>query len=160
MKVENDDPLLAINAGEWYAANYDKRHDISLVLNYQLTKKWDLGMNFTYQTGRAITPPEGRYTFEEYSVPIYRSRNSLRIPDYHRLDLSANYTPEKDPNKKFYSAWSIGIYNVYARRNAYSIFFEQGEETAGASTPNFNTQAVRLAIFGTIIPSVTWNFNF
>ena len=160
LKVENDDPLLAINAGEWYAANYDKRHDISFVLSYQLTKKWDLGMNFTYQTGRAITPPEGRFTFEEYSVPVYRSRNSLRIPDYHRLDLSANYTPQKDPNKKFYSAWSIGIYNVYGRRNAYSIFFEQADAPPGATAPSFNTQAVQLSIFGTIIPSVTWNFNF
>ena len=160
LKVENSDPRLAINAGEWYAANYDKRHDISFVLNYQLTKKWDLGMNFTYQTGRAITPPEGKYVFEDFSVPIYRSRNSLRIPDYHRLDLSANYTPEKKPNKKFYSSWSIGLYNVYARRNAYSIYFEQESTPAGANSPSFNTRAMQLAIFGTIIPSVTWNFNF
>jgi hypothetical protein len=160
LKVENDDPLLAINAGEWYPANYDKRHDISLVLNYQLTQKWDLGMNFTYQSGRPITPPEGRFNFEDYSVPVYRSRNSLRIPDYHRLDLSANYTPEKDPNKKFYSSWSLGFYNVYARRNAYSIFFQQAEQAEGATTASFDTEAVQLAIFGTIIPSVTWNFNF
>ncbi len=160
LKVENDDPRLAINAGEWYAANYDKRHDISFVLNYQLTEKWDLGMNFTYQTGRAITPPEGRYVFEDYSVPIYRSRNSLRIPDYHRLDLSANYTPKKEPNKKFYSSWSIGLYNVYARRNAYSVYFEQAPTPDGAMAPSFNTRAMQLAIFGTIIPSVTWNFNF
>jgi hypothetical protein len=160
LKVENNDPLLAINAGEWYPANYDKRHDISLVLNYQLTKKWDLGMNFTYQSGRPITPPEGRFNFEDYSVPVYRSRNSLRIPDYHRLDLSANYTPEKDPNKKFYSSWSLGFYNVYARRNAYSIFFQQAEQAEGATTASFDTEAVQLAIFGTIIPSVTWNFNF
>jgi hypothetical protein len=160
LRVENDDPLLAINAGDWYPANYDKRHDISLVLNYQLTKKWDLGMNFTYQSGRPITPPEGRFNFEDYSVPVYRSRNSLRIPDYHRLDLSANYTPEKDPNKKFYSSWSLGFYNVYARRNAYSIFFQQTPQAEGATTSSFDTQAVQLAIFGTIIPSVTWNFNF
>jgi hypothetical protein len=160
LRVENDDPLLAINAGDWYPANYDKRHDISLVLNYQLTKKWDLGMNFTYQSGRPITPPEGRFNFEDYSVPVYRSRNSLRIPDYHRLDLSANYTLEKDPNKKFYSSWSLGFYNVYARRNAYSIFFQQTPQAEGATTSSFDTQAVQLAIFGTIIPSVTWNFNF
>lgn len=160
LKVENNDPLLAINAGEWYPANYDKRHDISLVLNYQLTKKWDLGMNFTYQSGRPITPPEGRFSFEDFTVPVYRSRNSLRIPDYHRLDLSANYTPPKDPNKKFYSSWSIGLYNVYARRNAYSIFFQQEPQAEGATTLSFDTQAVQLAIFGTIIPSVTWNFNF
>ena len=160
LKVEGVNPMQAINAGEWYPANYDKRHDISVVLNYQLTKKWDIGLNFTYQTGRPITPPEGKFQIEDYVVPIYRDRNSYRIPDYHRLDLSANYTPPKVEGKKFYSSWSIGIYNVYARRNAYSIYFEQQDNASGATTTNLNTQAVQLSIFGTIIPSVTWNFNF
>jgi hypothetical protein len=160
LKVEGATPDLAINAGEWYAANYDKRHDISLVLNYKLSSKWDIGMNFTYQTGRPITPPEGKFQVEDWVVPIYRDRNSYRIPDYHRLDLSANYTPPKVEGKKFYSSWSIGIYNVYARRNAYSIYFEQQDNLNGAQTTNLNTQAVQLSIFGTIIPSVTWNFNF
>lgn len=160
LKVDGVSPSQAINAGEWYPANYDKRHDISLVMNYQLTKKWDIGMNFTYQTGRPITPPEGKFQIEDFVVPIYRNRNSYRIPDYHRLDLSANYTPPKVEGKKFYSSWSIGIYNVYARRNAYSIYFEQEDNPSGATTTNLNTQAVQLSIFGSIIPSVTWNFNF
>lgn len=160
LKVDGINPSLAINAGEWYPANYDKRHDISVVLNYKLTSKWDIGMNFTYQTGRPITPPEGKFQIEDYVVPIYRERNSYRIPDYHRLDLSANYTPPKVEGKKFYSSWSIGIYNVYGRRNAYSIYFEQQDNPEGAISTNLNTQAVQLSIFGTIIPSVTWNFNF
>jgi len=160
LKVDQDDPSLAINAGEWYPANYDKRHDISLVLNYQLTETWDIGMNFTYQSGRPITPPEGKFQFEDYVVPIYRNRNSFRIPDYHRLDLSANYTPKKKEDQKFYSSWSISLYNVYARRNAYSIYFEQVPNSNGATTTNLSTQAQQLSIFGTIIPSVTWNFNF
>ncbi len=159
LKIDGD-PSLAINAGNWYPANYDKRHDITFVLNYQLTKKWDLGMNFTYQSGRPITPPEGKFQFEDFIVPIYQNRNSYRIPDYHRLDLSANYTPEKKEGQKFYSSWSFSLYNVYARRNAYSIFFEQAENANGATVQNLNTQAQQLSIFGTIIPSVTWNFNF
>lgn len=160
LKVESTDPSLAINAGEWYAANYDKRHDISVVLSYQLSKNWDLGMNFTYQSGRPITPPEGKFQFEDFVVPIYRNRNSYRIPDYHRLDLSANYSPEKKEGKKFYSSWSFSLYNVYARRNAYSIYFEQAPNSNGSTVQNLNTQAQQLSIFGTIIPSVTWNFNF
>lgn len=158
-RVDNLDPQIAINAGAWYPANYDKLHDFSIVLNYQLTEKWDLSANFVYQTGRPVTPPEGRFQYETFSVPVYRDRNSFRIPDYHRLDISANYTPEKKPGKRFYSSWSMGLYNVYARRNAYSIYFEQQEATE-AQPANFNTQAVRLSIFGTVIPFVTWNFNF
>lgn len=160
LKVEGVSAREAINAGDWYAANYDKPHDISLVLNYQLTKKWDFGLNFTYQTGRPITPPEGRFDFEDITVPIYRERNSFRIPDYHRLDLSANYLPEKEEGKKFYSSWSFSLYNVYARRNAYSVYFEEAPLGATQNVSAINTQAVQLSIFATIIPSVTWNFNF
>lgn len=157
-KVAATDPTIAINAGEWYPANYDKRHDLSLVLSYQINSKWNLSTNFVYQTGRPVTPPEGRFQYENYTVPIYRSRNSLRIPDYHRLDLSANYTPAKKEGKKFYSSWSMGLYNVYARRNAYSLFFEQ--QDSNGQNDGFATQAVRLSIFGTVVPFVTWNFNF
>jgi len=158
-KVVGVDPQIAINAGEWYPANFDKRHDLSLVLNYRFNAKWDLSANFLYQTGRPVTPPEGRFQYETFTVPIYRNRNSYRIPDYHRLDLSANYTPARDSSKRFFSSWSFGLYNVYARRNAYSVYFEQAEATANTPS-NFNTQAVRLSIFGTLIPFVTWNFNF
>lgn len=150
---------LAINSGEWYPANYDKRHDLSVTLNYQITDKWSVGTNFLYQTGRPVTPPEGRFEYDGISVPIYRSRNSYRIPDYHRLDLSANYTPKADTSKWVNSSWSFGFYNVYARRNAYSIFFEQ-EPATPQNTNTFNTRAIRLSLFGTIVPFVTWNFQF
>jgi hypothetical protein len=158
-KVEGVDPTVAINAGEWYPANFDKRHDVSIVLNYKFNAKWDLSSSWVFQTGRPITPPEGRFIFEDFTAPIYRKRNSYRIPNYHRLDISANYSPKKDTTRYFYSSWSFGVYNAYARRNPYSIFFEQQEGTA-ANPNNFATQAVQLSIFATAIPFVTWNFNF
>ena len=158
-RVGGVDPTIAINAGEWYPANFDKRHDLSLVLNYKINPKWDVSTSWVFQTGRPITPPEGRFEYQDFTVPIYRQRNSYRIPNYHRLDVSANFTPEKDTTKRFYSSWSFGVYNAYARRNPYSIFFEQQDGTS-ATPDNFRTQAVRLSIFATIIPFVTWNFNF
>lgn len=154
-RVRANDPTVAINAGEWYPANYDKRHDLSLVLSYQLNPKWSISTNFAYQTGRPITPPEGRFQYGSFSVPIYRDRNSYRIPDYHRLDLSATYQPPRQEDDGFQSSWSFGVYNLYARRNPYSVFFEQA-----AQGGSFETQAVRLSIFATIIPFVTWNFEF
>jgi len=158
-RVGGVDPTIAINAGEWYPANFDKRHDLSIVLNYKINPKWDVSTSWVFQTGRPITPPEGRFEYQDFTVPIYRQRNSYRIPNYHRLDVSANFTPEKDTTKRFYSSWSFGVYNAYARRNPYSIFFEQQDGTS-AAPDNFRTQAVRLSIFATIIPFVTWNFNF
>jgi hypothetical protein len=73
------------------------------------------------------------------------------MPDYHRLDFSA--TLEGKPNKKLQSSWSFGIYNLYNRKNAYSIDFRDDPDDKS------KTQAVRTTLFG-IIPSVTWNFKF
>ncbi len=162
-KVEGPSRETSINQGEWYLANYDKLHDVSVVANFQISKKWDVGGAFVYQSGRPYTPPVGKYEFEEITVPIYKNRNQERIPSYHRLDLSANYTPARKADKNFYSSWSFGVYNVYARRNAYSIFFQPKANDSDApdfSTDFFNTQAVRLSIFATAIPFITWNFNF
>ncbi len=162
-KVDGETTEMQINNGDWYLSNYDKLHDLSVVANYSLSEKWDFGAVFILQSGRPFTPPEGKFEFEEFTVPIYTRRNFDRIPTYHRLDLSATLTPKRKPNKRFYSTWNFGIYNVYARRNAFSIFFQpesNGADAADFNTDFFNTQAVQLSIFGTIIPSVTWNFNF
>lgn len=160
MKVNGPDSRTSISNGQWYSANFDKLHDFSLIMNYQLTEEWDIGGNFIYQTGRPTTAPSGKYYFEGVAVPIYLDRNNKRIPNYHRLDLAANYIPKRDPNKKFYSSWSMGIYNVYGRRNAYSVFFQADQETPAVAGQAVITQANRLSIFAIPIPFVTWNFNF
>lgn len=156
-------PQRSINNGDWYLSNYDKIHDLSIVANYEISPKWDVGAIFVFQSGRPYTPPEGKSIIENVPVPIYSTRNKYRIPNYHRLDISATLSPEKKPGKRFYSTWSFGVYNAYARRNAYSIFFRP--ETSDPDIPTvqanpLNTQAVRLSIFGTVVPSVTWNFEF
>lgn len=152
--VRGDDPFSSINQGDWYPSNFDRLHDLSIVVSYELTKKWDVGGSFIYQTGRPVTFPVGRAEVGGLVVPVNTMRNSNRIPDFHRLDLSANYNPSVGKNKRWESSWSFGLFNVYARRNPFSVFFQNDPQN-----PQVN-QAVRLAIFGTIIPSVTYNFKF
>lgn len=162
-KVKGPTRETTINDGDWYASNYDKLHDLSIVANYTFNEKWDVGATFIYQTGRPYTPPEGKYEFEDITIPIYTKRNNQRIPDYHRADISATYTPARKENKRFYSTWSFGVYNVYARKNAYSIFFQPESTSFNApelSNDYSRTQAVQLSIFATAIPFITWNFNF
>ncbi|WP_052258633.1 TonB-dependent receptor plug domain-containing protein [Sphingobacterium sp. T2] len=141
-----------INEGRWFNARQDRSHDVSVVGLFKLTEKWNLGANFVYYTGNAITFPSGKYTVDEKTMYYYTERNGYRMPDYHRLDLSATYEPQiKD--KRFKSSWSFGLYNVYNRKNAYIIDFRENE-----NNPNI-TEAYKIALFG-IIPSVTWNFKF
>jgi len=141
-----------INNGNWYNTPYDKTHDISITTSYDLNKKWLLNANFLIQTGQPTTYPNGQYVYNGISIPNYSDRNSTRLPSYHRLDLSATYTP--NPNKKvgWQSNWVFGIYNLYNRRNAASISFGENRITG-------TNEATRLAIFG-IIPSVSYNFKF
>ncbi|WP_460190588.1 TonB-dependent receptor [Urechidicola sp. KH5] len=141
-----------INNGEWYNANYDRTHDLSITGSYKFNQKWTFGANFIFQTGRPVTYPNGQYEYEGIAVASYEDRNSDRLPTYHRIDLSATLVPNKRPDKRWKGEWVFGIYNVYNRKNAASISFEQNEGTG-------INEATRTTIFG-IVPSVTYNFKF
>lgn len=143
---------LGINDGQWYNTPYDRTHDISFTGNYKLNDKWSFGTNFTFQTGRPVTYPDGQFQFNGLSVATYSSRNADRLPAYHRLDISATFTPSKNEHRKWKGEWVFGIYNLYNRRNAASVSFGQNTDTG-------INEATRTAIFG-IIPSVTYNFKF
>ncbi len=140
-----------IDLGKWFNAKQDRTHDLSLVGIYKATERWTFSSTFVFNTGNAVTFPAGKYQLNNKTVYYYPERNSDRMPNYHRLDLSA--TLEGKPGRKLQSSWSFGIYNLYNRKNAYSIDFRDDPDNPT------RTQAVRTTLFG-IIPSITWNFKF
>lgn len=143
-----------INQGKWYSTPFDKTHDLSLNASYELSKKWTFNANFLFQTGQPTNYPVGQYEVQGLNVPIFDDdrRNADRLPDYHRFDISATLTPEKNKNRKWQAEWVFGIYNLYGRQNAASINFRQNRET-------LRNEAIQTSIFG-IVPSVTYNFKF
>lgn len=145
-----------IENGRTYPAVYDRTHDVSVVASYQLNKKWDFSSVFVYGTGRAFTPIESLYFIENKLNIQYGPRNSSRFDPYHRIDLSATYTPKPDSEKAFTSSWTFSIYNVYNRRNTFFTYttFDQ-DALSGSATAN----AYKVSLFP-IIPSVTWNFKW
>ena len=142
---------IGINYGNWYNAAYDKPHDLSITATYEASPKWTVGAVFNLQSGLPVNYPVGRYNYLGLSIPNYSKRNEYRMPTYHRLDLSATYTPHPT-GKQWKSEWVFGIYNVYNRKNAVTISFQENQDT-------HQNEAVKLSIFG-IIPSVTYNFKF
>jgi len=143
-----------INNGNPFPATYDRRHDLSVVASYHLSKKWNFGALFVYGSGNAYTMPEGWYLIEGNLVTQYGERNSYRMEAYHRMDISATFSGK--PDRKLHSEWVFSIYNVYNHLNPYFIFFEnQGDLASG----NLNIKAKQVSIFP-IIPSITWNFKF
>ncbi|WP_456438936.1 TonB-dependent receptor [Psychroserpens sp.] len=143
---------LGINKGNWYNTPYDRTHDFSITGIYKMTDKWSFSSNLVYQTGRPVTYPNGQYQHEGLSIASYSGRNESRLPAYHRLDISATLTPKSAVTNKWKGEWVFGIYNVYNRKNAASISFNQNEDTG-------QNEANRTAIFG-MIPSITYNFKF
>lgn len=143
---------IGINHGEWYNTAYDKPHDLSVTAMYRLNPQWSFGGVFALQTGLPTNFPVGKYDYFGMTIPNYSKRNEYRLPTYHRLDLSVVYTPAHKSNKRWKSEWVLGIYNVYNRKNASSIFFRRNDDTQ-------RNEAVKLSIFG-IVPSITYNFTF
>ena len=144
--------IIGINQGEWYPANFDKPHDLSLVCNLQINRRNQISINFNYSTGRPITVPVDRHVLEgRFGILNYSTRNAYRIPDYHRLDLSYTLGQGFRRSKKFKTSWTFSVYNLYSRRNAFSVFLQQRSR--------FEPQVKRLSVLGSAFPSLTFNFE-
>ena len=154
-----------INNGEWYPTRYDQLHNLKFVGFYDLNERWSFSATFTYISGTPTTFPTSRFQSQEYLVPYnyLGSRNNTRIPNYHRLDISIILNGKKykknGKERKNRDYWVFGVYNAYARENPFSIYFSQGTDrpVAGEPVPTYATQ---LAIIGTVIPAISYNFNF
>jgi hypothetical protein len=140
-----------IDGGAWYPVKHDRTHDVSIVLMYAFNNKLNVSANWVYNTGNAVTFPEGKYVIDGVTVPAFTNRNGYRMPDYHRLDLGVTLTNKK--REKFESSWNFSVYNAYARKNAYSISFRESEKDPS------KTEAVQQSLFQ-LVPSITYNFNF
>ncbi|MBC7571175.1 MAG: TonB-dependent receptor [Spirosoma sp.] len=150
-----DSPFAAerVNNGQAYPANYDKPHILNALAVYRPTAWFSLSLNFTYSTGRPITQPYARARINGVVIPLYIDRNQQRIPDYHRLDFSMTFEQNTLTKKrKNESSWVFSVYNVYAHKNAYSVFYRL--------TPRSLSDAYKLSIFATAFPSLTYNFKF
>ncbi len=146
----------ALNEGEKYPGRYDRRHDLSVVMNYQKTKKWKFGAVFVYGTGNEFTLPERFFLVDGVLTQQYSRINQYRLPSYHRLDLSATYLPQPKREKKFKTEWVFSLYNAYSRQNPYFIYYDQ---TGSPLEGSLQVEARQVSLFP-VLPSVTMNFKF
>lgn len=158
LKVDGSYPEEKINQGRWYAANYNTPHNVNLALNYKSDNRVTYSASFTYRTGRPYTVPQDKYVVNGFYVPNYIGRNENKIPDYHRLDLAVSIDSNPKSTKRFKGSWTFSLYNVYARKNAYSVFFKTKNNNYALGLNK--VYAYKLSVLGTIFPSITYNFKF
>ena len=115
-----------VNNGDFFPANFDKPHDFSLVGNYRFTKRISASANLTYQTGRPVTYPTGKFVFANEDLVVYSDRNEFRIPDYYRLDLGVNIEGNHKKKKLAHSFVNISVYNVLGKKQSLlRVFFNR-----------------------------------
>lgn len=160
-----------INEGAEFPAKYDRRNDLSIIMQYDINKRLNIGFAFVYATGSAITLPEKRYydPLESRLITVWSDRNEYRLPAYHRADLSITYKgkevkmiknaetgEEEEVKKKLISSWNLSVFNLYNRANPYFLFFDYSGDVASG---NLDVGANQVSLFP-ILPSITWNFKF
>jgi hypothetical protein len=141
-----------INKGKEYASNYDQPHVATINWRYNVSRRYFFSGMFTYHTGRPMSLPVSAYTVDGVPIPDFSERNRYRIPDYHRLDLAFIMEGNHKRKKIWDGTWTISVYNVYARKNAYSVFFK--DDGDGRLKP------YKLSVIGTAIPSLSYSFKF
>ncbi|MEN8201088.1 MAG: TonB-dependent receptor [Bacteroidota bacterium] len=150
MHVVSPFPGESINEGNRYPSNYDRPHSLNVVSSFKLNRRLSLSSNVVYMTGRPVTYPISIYYVEGMQYIDYSDRNSYRIPDYFRLDISINLEGNLKKRKLFHSFWMLNFYNVTGRQNAYSVYFQNEEGIV---------KGYKLSIFGQTIITLSWNFK-
>jgi hypothetical protein len=144
-----------LNNGEKFPLKYDRRHDISAVGTYVFNKKWTVSSVFVFGSGNAITLPTAYYFIDGQLVQLYSKVNAYRIPSYHRLDISATYTPQHSKPRRWQGSWAFSVYNVYNRKNPYFLYVDN----SGTVSSGIDIKAYQVYILP-IIPAITYNFKF
>lgn len=147
-----------LNRGSTFPSRYDRRHNGALVANYNLNKRWAFSMIWEFISGARFTPITGYYAIPNTAatgvdlIPTYPDRNSVKLADTHRFDLSIILKGKQKPGRNWQGDWHFSLYNVYNRATpiSISIVYDEATESYRYEQPG---------LIG-LLPSVTYNFKF
>ncbi|MXY07518.1 MAG: TonB-dependent receptor plug domain-containing protein [Rhodothermaceae bacterium] len=159
----SDREFESLNRGRVFPYRYDRRHDVSVVVSHRIRPTLDLSATWVYGTGQAITLPVGQLVIAndefagDYWNPrgqwryrdILSDRNAVRMPAYHRLDLSIRWHKQRTRTDR---TLSLGVYNAYSRRNAFSVYLDRDWRTGHA-------QFKKISLLP-IVPSIVYQLKF
>ncbi len=151
-----------INRNEWFPYRYDRRHEVSIMLDYELNKHVKLAANWVFMSGEAASLPQYKYLIDiqqfdiesvsvgdKYDQAFYsKSRNSFRMPAYHRLDFSLNIERDVYRGRR---TWSVGLYNAYNQMNSYYMYYDEDDKSG--------VKLYSVTLFP-IMPSISYRLEF
>lgn len=157
-----------LNDGLPFYYKYDRRHDVSIVLQYKLKKHFDFSIAWTYGTGWRITTPNTQYAsdqtlnnYDRANEPLtgnqnfltyWNYRNNYVLPAYHHLDIGMNYTKKA---KRVTHILNVSIYNIYNNLNIFSVYRQSDVDEDGNRFRKYK----QLSLFP-ILPSIGYTVSF
>ena len=160
----------ALNRGDWYPYKFDRRHDVSFLMTYEVNPKLDLTVTWVYGSGRKFQMPDllypqlsmvDYYDHKTENSPIvsslegqfryFESRNNKAFPAYHHLDIGMNYKWKKG---RWNQSINVSVYNVYNRKNVFDLVYRQV-----GSGENEHTRYDTLTLMP-IMPSLSYAIQF
>jgi len=150
MLVSGDNDFESINNGNPYPSNFDRPHVLNVVANYSINRRFSVGSNLVYMSGRPVTYPTSLYYINNVAYIDYYARNQFRIPDYFRIDLSLNIEGNLKADKFMHSTWSLNVYNLLGRNNPQSIYFVPNE---------YFIKGYAFSVIGAPIFTISWNLK-
>ncbi|MEP1096200.1 MAG: TonB-dependent receptor [Cyclobacteriaceae bacterium] len=141
-----------INSGQKFLADFDRPHNLNFSANFQLSRLWSMSSNFVFNSGRPVTLPNSSYALNGVRIFNVQGRNNFRIGNNHRFDISFTLEGSNKKNKRWSNSFTFSIYNLYGRRNPFSVVTKAVNNTA--------PRTFRLSVLGNAIPSFTYNFKF
>lgn len=153
LRQHDSKTVTPINEGDWFSTEYDRPHTLNVVANLKFTERFSLSLNMDYATGRPTTIPTAVYYDRQRDgyLPLYTKRNSYRLPDNFRTDLSFNIDPSHHLTQKVRFWMSFGAYNLLGRKNVYNVYYKN---------EGYYLKGYKLSIFGVPIPFISMNLSF
>ncbi|KQS24886.1 TonB-dependent receptor [Dyadobacter sp. Leaf189] len=161
-----------LNNGKVFHPRYDRRHDLSIVGIYELSKRVTLSATWVYGTGNALSVPASTYNAMEMSffsrynpsetvlnrnidgmnISQFDSKNDFRAEAFHRLDFSVQFHKKK---RRYERTWEVSVYNAYNHKNPFFYDLAQNVTPAGVTERSLK----KYSLFP-VLPSVSYNFKF
>lgn len=153
-----------VNDGMEYPATANRPHSFTLAMSYQLSSRITLSGAWYYLSGAPYTAPVAWMQYNGYTVPVYGDRNNARLPDYHRLDLSASVRLSR-PGNRYQHQLMVAVYNAYGRYNPFAVNYNkvltEGGDFVVPSDLSGQVDVIPTTLSASgIVPSINYQFRF
>lgn len=158
------------NGGKRFPSKYDNRHKVTLSATWKCSERVELNAGWVFMTGNRVTLSLENYSYpdgyptnivpsyphkDEEMLDYYAGKNNVRLPAYHRLDVSINIYRSLRRGRT--GIWNVSLYNAYSRMNP--IMIEKNNQKQSMDGTSLAPRFRQFALFP-IIPSVSYTYKF